>query len=160
MCFVPWKATEDFVGGEVTPAEKSVLRWVSIFKYPEGVPVEEGEDWYLNVHAKEVMQQPGLTRFFSYRALEIADPLPGWRLPPGQPGHVSPWLRVSEQWYESFSGWRKSIIESPPAYTRPHWGNHDEYPFLKPAVDFWSIFLMEFPTTDMLRDYNHVAFTL
>ncbi len=170
MCYIPWKATEDFMGGEVTPAEKTVLRWVTLFKYPEGVPVEEGEDWYLNVHAKEVMQQPGLTRFFSSRTLSMSNALPGFRPPPGKVGVASPWVRVTdeplpwvrvtEQWYENFDGWHKSVIEKPPKYTKPPWANYHEYPFLKPAVDFWSIFVMEFPTQDILKDYNHTAFTL
>jgi hypothetical protein len=140
------------MGSEVTPDEKTILRWLIIFKYPDGVPVDEGEDWYLNIHTKEVMQQPGLTRFFSTRTIPLAGPLPGWRAP-ATPQPASPaWYRVSEQWYENFAGWRKSVIEAPPKYTKPPWAKYNKYPFLEPYVDFVSTFLLEQPTQDWLRD--------
>jgi len=155
MVSVPAQPTEDFMGGELTPDEKTVLRWLIVFKYPEGVPVEEGEDWYLNIHAKEVMQQPGLTRFFSYRTLPFQFPHPL----PGQKSFMHPltrlttsWHRVSEQWYENINGWVKSVIDSPPKYTKPPWAKYDKYPFLEPYVNFVSTFILERPTDDFLRD--------
>jgi len=149
--FVPPQPTEDFMGGEVTPDEKTILRWYIVFKYPDEVPVQEGEDWFLNIHAREVMQQPGLTRFFSYRASEIAS-LPGHRPSKGPP--PTAWHRLSEQWYENFDGWRKSVINSPRKYTKPPWGKYDQYPFLEPYVDFVSTFILERPTDDFLRDWR------
>ncbi len=113
-----------------------------MLKYPDGVPVEEGEKWFLEVHSKEVAQQPGIIRYFSYRTMA----------PPGRP--ASPWVRVVEQWYEDFEGWQKSVINSPPKYTRPPWAKYDKYPFLEPFVDLVSTFILEKPTNDWLRDYN------
>jgi len=153
---IPPQPTDEFpIGWDWYPDQKTILRWFMIFKYPEGVPVEEGEKWYLNVHAKEVMKQPGLTKFFSYRALKPAGGLPGHRPPPPdapQRPRRAPWIRVSEQWYEDFNGWRKSVIESPPKYTKPSWAKYDKYPFLEPNVDFVSTFLLELPDNDFLRD--------
>lgn len=144
-CCIPTQPTEDFMGSEVTPYEKNILRWISVFKYPEGVPAEEGERWFIDVHSKEVMQQPGLTRYFSYRTLPI--------LIAGR-AEVAPWHRVTEQWYENFDGWKKSIIDSPPKYTKPPWAKYDKYPFLEPSIDFVSTFILEQPTNDFLRDDN------
>ena len=143
QCSVPARPTEDFWGGQLSPDEKTILRWYIIFKYPDGVPVEEGEKWYLNIHAKEVMRQPGLTRFFSHRAVEI-------------PGRASqyPWHRITEMWYENYDGWRKSVIDSPPKYTRPPWAKYDKYPFFEPYIDFVSAFILERPTDDFLRDWR------
>jgi hypothetical protein len=141
QCTIPVRPTNDFKGSELTLGDKNILRWYFVFKYPEGVSVEEGEDWYLNVHAKEAVQQPGLTRFFSYRVMESM---------PGRP--PSRWHRLTEQWYESFSGWRESVIESPPKYTKPPWAKYDKYPFFEPYVDFVSTFILEKPTNDFLRD--------
>ena len=67
---VPARPTEDFHGPFYAEYERSILRWFIVMKYPEGVPVDEGEDWYLNVHAKEAAQQPGLDRYFSHRAVD------------------------------------------------------------------------------------------
>lgn len=139
---IPPRATEDFLGSKLTIGEKTILRWYIALKYPDGVPVEEGEKWFLEVHSKEVMQQPGITRYFSYRTMA----------PPGRP--ASPWVRVVEQWYEDFDGWRKSILDSPPQYTKPPWAKYDKYPFLEPYLDFVSTFVLEKPTNDWLRDYN------
>ena len=44
------------------------LRWVTFIKFPQGVPEKEADEWYVNVHAKEVAQKPGLKRYFSRRA--------------------------------------------------------------------------------------------
>lgn len=53
---VPTMPTEDFLGKEPTPEERSILRWVCLFRYPEGVSVEDGEKWYLGVQSQEVKQ--------------------------------------------------------------------------------------------------------
>jgi hypothetical protein len=58
MVNVPATPTEDFLGRGSSFEEKTMLRWLIAIRYPEGVSVEEGDEWYLNVHAKEVMQQP------------------------------------------------------------------------------------------------------
>jgi hypothetical protein len=154
-CFVPWQPTEDFMGQEVSPNEKNVLRWFILMKYPEGVSREEGDEWFLNVHAKEVMQQPGLWRFFSHRTVKEHIALPGTWAPgktPPQDSVIHSWDRVCELWYESFDDWRRSVIDSPPVYTKPSWSKCHSYPFLEPYVDFASSFLLERPTDEFLRD--------
>jgi hypothetical protein len=156
--YLPAQPTEEFLGAELIPDEKTILRWLIVFRYPEGVSVEEGDEWYLKVHAKEVMQQPGLTKFFSYR-VEPPRPLPGWRPPPAgstpsKPRQMPVWHRVSELWYENLDGWNKSIIESPPKYTKPPWAKYNKYPFFEPRVDFWSTFILERPTDDWLKDWR------
>lgn len=139
--FVPPRPTEDFKGGGLTLADGYNLRWITVMRYPEGVSREEGDDWYINVHAKEVCEQPGLKRFFSFHAVEPSD-------------MVGPWVRVSELWYENHDAWRKSVIDSPPRYTKPSWAKYDKYPFFEPKVDFVSTFLLERPECDFLRDYR------
>ena len=136
---VPLVHAQDFKGEELTLDDPPMLRWYIAMKYPEGVSVEEGEDWYLNVHSKEVLQQPGLTRYFTSPTLEMPE---GQRI----------WHRLVEQWYDGFNSWRKAVIESPPEYTRPPWAKYNEYPFLEPYVDFASTFILEKPTNDNLRD--------
>lgn len=133
VTIVPAMPTEDFLGREPTPEEKTILRWYRIFKYPDGVSLEEGEKWYLEVHSQEVKQQPGLLRYVSHRAVELP-PVP------------SPWHRVSELWYEDFAAWHKAVIDSPPSYTLPPWGKDE------PFVDMVSVFVSYKPDVDFLRD--------
>jgi hypothetical protein len=156
MVNVPLTPTEDFMGKGFSLDEKTVLRWVIAIKYPEGVSLEEGDKWYLNVHAKEVMKQPGLTRFFSYRIIQPKAPPAG---PGGMGSFLHPnsiftggWHRISEQWYENSNGWVNSIIKNPPKYTKPKWAKYDKYPFLEPDVDFGSTFILERPTDDWMKE--------
>ena len=128
-----------FLGGKYTADEKTILRWYIVTKYPKGVSLEEGEDWFLNTHSREVLKQPGLTAYFSSHAIDM-------------PGRPAVWLRLTEQWYEDFYGWKESVIDSPPEYTKPPWVNYKQYPFLEPYVDFASTFLMERPDHDYLRE--------
>jgi hypothetical protein len=134
--FVPRRPTEDFKGRGLTLDDGPILRWVTTHRYPDGVSTEEGDDWYINVHAREVCEQPGLKRFFSFK---VTEPRSG------------PFVRVSELWYESANAWRSAVLESPPAYSRPAWAKYDQYPFVEPAVDFVNQFLLEAPTDDFKR---------
>jgi hypothetical protein len=139
--FVTRRPVNDFLGKGMTADDGPVIRWVQAFKYPEGVSPEEGDDWYVNVHAPEVCRQPGLKRFVSYTAV---------------PPTVGPWWRVSELWYRDAEAWRNAVIDNPPAYTAPGWTKHGSYPFLEPWIDFVSTFLLEAPTDDFkdhLRPY-------
>ena len=153
MVNVPVAPTEDFAGGDRSLDDKTILRWVMVFRYPEGVSVEQGDDWYVNVHAPQVLRQPGLTRFFSYKVIpspvSVRKGASTFLHPRSQV--TSNWHRVSEQWYENANGWVESVITSPPAYAKPTWATHDHYPFLAPGIDFAGIFILERPTDDWLR---------
>ena len=115
--------------------------------------MDEGDEWYLGVHAREVMRQPGLTRFFSYRVLPSQVPVQEGVSTFLHPrSHISSdWHRVSELWYENSAGWVESVIDSPVIYTSPSWATYKMYPFLQPDVDFARTFILERPTDDWLR---------
>jgi len=130
LLIVPAIPTEDFLKKQPTPEEITILRWCMFIRYPKGVPVKEGEDWYVNVFAEEAKQQPGLLKFVSHRGLE------------NSPVNTS-WQRMTEMWYQDFNAWRKAVIESPVKYTKPPWGGDDPYAGMvstfvpyKPDVDF------------------------
>ena len=153
MVNVPATPTEDFKGSDLSPQDTTILRWVTVFRYPQGVTPEEGDEWYLDVHVPEVLEQPGLTRFFSYRVLPFQVPA---KEGPNRFFHPrsefsTDWHRVSELWYEDSRGWTESVISSPPVYTRPGWAERDTYPFLEPTVDFAGVFILERPSDDWLR---------
>ena len=153
MVNVPATPTEDFTGSDVPAQDKTILRWVTVFRYPRDISPEEGDDWYLNVHAPEVLRQPGLNRFFSYRVLPFNAPPPEGARTFFHPRSEfsADWHRVSELWYQDSNGWEESIVTSPPAYTKPPWARHDRYPFFEPEIDFAGLFILERPTDDWLR---------
>ena len=133
ITIVPAIPTEDFLGKEPTPEEKTILRWYCVFKYPDGVSMDDGEKWYLERHSQEVKQQPGLLKYVSHRGVD-------------NPPIRTPWLRVSELWYEDFDSWHRANIESPPKYTPPPWDASE------PFVDMVSVFVRYKPDVDFLKD--------
>jgi hypothetical protein len=118
-----------------------------------------------NVHAPEVVKQPGLRRFFSYPALKPPVPLAGMWHPDATPPdemQMVQWDRVTEMWYDSFAAWREAVIDNPPAYTLPDWVTDpfypettDKFPFFKPGVDFVSSFILERPADEFKRDTRY-----
>ena len=123
---VPPQPTEDFLGWDALPSDRACIRWYIMFRYPLGVRPEEGEDWFLNVHAPEVMQQPGLRRFFSTKLKLEPIPLAGtWS--PNVPMNSDPPMvqfdRTMELWYDSLSAWKNAVIDNPPTYTKPEWSS-------------------------------------
>jgi hypothetical protein len=121
VTMVPAMPTEDFLGREPTPEERHILRWYCLIKYPDGVSLDEGERWYLNVHSQEIKQQTGLLRYVSHRT--IVDP-----------PIDTPWHRLVELWYEDFAAWRKAVIDAPPHYTPPPWTKQE--PFMESVSNF------------------------
>ena len=68
MFWVPPQPDDDFWGKQHQVFEKPFIRWLCVFKYPEGVSRGEGDDWYVSVHVPELIQQcPSLLRYFSYK---------------------------------------------------------------------------------------------
>ncbi len=144
---IPARPTEDFLGRDLVPGTKNVLRWFILFRYPDGVTPDEGDKWFLDVHAKEVMRQPGLIRYFSHRTVDSNQPDR-----PNAVGRQRQWHRLVEQWYEDIGSWRKAVIESDLKYTPPPWAQVAEQPFLKPFTNFVSTFIGEVPDIDFIRD--------
>src|SRR5665647_1157931 len=64
-CAVPAQPTEDFLGWDRFATDGACIRWYMMFRYPLGVRLKDGEDWYLNVHALEVMKQPGFCLLYT-----------------------------------------------------------------------------------------------
>ncbi len=114
-CFIPAQPTEDFLGWGALPEERACFRWHVLQRYPHGVPISEGEGWFLETHAPELCALPGLRRFFSSRVIDDPLRLPGtWadgKEPP--PETILPgWHRVSELWFESLGDWRAAVVGS------------------------------------------------
>ena len=154
-CFVAPQPTECFLGGDFLPLEKAPLRWLVLLKYPAGVSVDEGEEWFLRVLAPEAARQPGAVRFVSYKVLGDVAKVPGrWRpdtVPPAD--YVKPvWDRVLELWFETFDDWRTWMAACAAGCTRPAWATEETFPFVRPYEELAGTFLLERPNDDFLRD--------
>jgi len=153
--FVRPQPTEHFVACDWPPLEKACIRWLILLRYPAGVSRDEGEDWFLRVHAPEVAAQPGLVRFIGYKVLQDVGNVPGRWLPDTLPFDdrvKTRWDRALELWYETFIDWHRAVVSDPPVYTAPPWATTPTYPFLRPYEEIASTFILERPNDDFLRD--------
>jgi hypothetical protein len=150
---VPAEPTEDFLGAGARFDDHTILRWLIAFRYPDGVSPAVGDDWYLNVHVPELLQVPGLNRFFSHKAYIQENPLPqGEDFAEHDALFYRQWHRLTEMWFDNNEAWVKGIIDGLPPLTRPSWANHDSFPFLTPGSEFVSTFILESPDADFTRD--------
>jgi hypothetical protein len=124
--------TDPFMVTPLPLRGKPYFRWLQAIKYPAGVSFEEAERWYLEVHASELEKMPGLLRFMSFAAAE-------------EPTARSPWVRLTEMWFDDYAAWREAVLASPPEFTPPPWAG--EFPF----VDMVSVFVHDVPDVDVLR---------
>jgi hypothetical protein len=75
-----------------------MIRALYLMKYPPGVPAEEVERFFLDVHMREQREVPGLRKYLSYRN-EVA---PGDKLMPGER-----YDRMIELWFDDLESYRR-----------------------------------------------------
>jgi hypothetical protein len=129
---VPAMPTEDFLGKEPTPQRRPFLRWLVAVRYPGGVSEQDGERWYLGVHTQEQKRMPGLLRFVSYKAVANS-PM------------ASPWVRISELWFQDYAAWRAAVLTTSIQYTPPSWARGN-----RPWIETASTFIGYEPDMDFL----------
>lgn len=81
--------------------------------------IQSGDD--ARPHGRHRTGKEGMRRFVSYSS---ADPLT----------RADAWVRMCELWFDDYDAWRAALLDSPPAFTAPHWSG--EFPY----VDIVSIF--------------------
>ncbi len=132
-----------------------MLRWYCLHRYPEGVPTDAGEKWFLETHARELAERGGPFRIFSTQAHRQPLPLPGeW------PSHAHPpmsslvlhWDRLTEFWFQDFVEWRAWMRDVVPGLTPPPWGRGGGFPYVRLGTEFVNSFLLERPTDEFARD--------
>ena len=129
FAFLPVFWEEDYKGCGRTIEDGANFRWLLALKYPAGVSETEGEVWFREVFAPAVAACPEVTRFVSSRVL--AAPKTG------------PFKRVAEIWFENSRGWEATARRL----------RESLLPGLEPYRDLVSVFLLDRPESDHLRQY-------
>jgi hypothetical protein len=124
--------SETWVAGPPA-ARLTHLRWVFFMRYPAGVPLAQGEDWFVHVHAPQLAQASGVRRFVCSRSV---DPVTSDRA----------WVRMCEMWFDDYAAWRAAIWTAAPPYTPPGWAK------APPFIEYTSIFTGHRPDMDFLHD--------
>lgn len=163
---IPAEPTEDFLGQDWSYEQHPILRWVIAYRYPVGADKEACDRFFLDVQAKEIMQMPGLIRFFSHKAIEFeGSALPvttSDKLEGGDQTKLANlmrhWDRLSELWFECNDDWVNAVLRNPPKFTKPDWATSDVFPFLKPKEDFIHTFLLESPDCDFMKNFSQLYY--
>jgi len=138
---------------------------------------QEGDDWYINVHVPEVIEQcPSLLRYFSYKveysvcdmarrhgAPKPEEELTWWERENRPSGAlpISPlmkvdWDRMTEMRFPTGADWTKELLNA--EFTPPLWAEQAEYPFVIPGKNFCSTFILERPTEDLFKTSETVYY--
>ncbi len=134
--FCNHRPDNSFKGNGITLSDGPFFRFVLTFKYPDGVDVQEGEDWFLTKFAPTFTAQEDLLRAFSYKAIA---PFTG------------PFQRVLELWYRDSNTWKRNWVDNVPSVPKPSWAKNDLAPYLEPYKDMVCIFIEEAPEKDFLN---------
>ena len=96
-----------------------MIRWLYLFKYPDDVPVEEGERWYLGTHTQEAKQmaEHGLVGYRTWKAVE-----PPFDTPSKTREQLSEWKRVTELTFRDWDAFKAAVVDSGIEYTPPPYG--------------------------------------
>ena len=140
FCFVPIFWEEDYRKTLRNHEDGPNYRWMIVHKYPEGVSQEEGDDWFLNSFMPEICDNPEVNIFLTSKVLDVP--------------RTGPFQRVTEVWFDDSRAWHKVVVEKADKYTKPAWATHGVFPYLAPYEDLCSIFLMDRPESDHLRQFH------
>ena len=114
-----------------------MLRWIFFLRYPDAVPDEEGERWYLGTHTQEAKHLRGLRYYRSWRALP-ARVAPPWTTV----DRLNHWDRVTELAWDDWASWHDAAVVHAPHYTPPPYGPR--------GFESETIFINESPDDDFL----------
>jgi hypothetical protein len=140
FAFLPIFWELDFKGSERTIEDGPNFRWQIVFKYPEGVSEKEGDSWFIDELAPQIVELPEVNRFMSSKVLNNP--------------RTSPFHRVAEIWFDNSKMWHKEIVENKDKFKKPKWAKYSEFPYMEPFADFVGVFLLDRPESDHLTQYR------
>lgn len=130
----------DAAGENNTRGVGNMIRWLYLFQYPDGIPKEVGERWYLGTHVREASQMAdyGLVGYRTWNGLKTpyADPYRTVE-------RLNQWDRVTELVFPDFEAFRRATTDHAVTYTPPPYGG--------PGFLAQTIFISDTPEYDFLR---------
>lgn len=113
------------------PDGHDMWRYVYFFNYRDGVPLDDGEDWYLGHHTREGKQLPGLVHYVTWRRRGPSHELAGLA------DEARRFVRYTELCFEDFDTWHKVCYREGPRWTMSEvhggvWGDYQQL-FLGPT---------------------------
>ena len=126
------------------------VRFVHFFNYPEGMTIEDGEQWYFEKHIPQVKKLPGIVRYRTWRGLP---PIPLFSADP-----FDRYVRMSELVFENMELAQQATLGNADLLAAASVGN----PGFR---EFECVFLDEQPQFDLIKDtpvqqYKYAALPL
>ena len=118
-----------------------MIRFMHLFNYASGVPLDDGETWYVTDHVPQVRKLPGVVRYRSWRQVDMELPYPG----PGVPTPFDQFVRRSELCFGTLEEALKAVMGNPALWEPSQEGT----PGFR---EFECMFLDEEPQYNLLRD--------
>jgi hypothetical protein len=140
FAFVPVWWEEEFKGKERTVEDGPNYRWQFVLRYPDGVPAEEGDDWFYKKVIPLFSDMPEVTRILTSRIKRDVN---------GCPYH-----RLAEMWFDSPSDWYRAAVEKAVSIEKPDWANREKFPYLKPRFEISSIFVTDIAEIDNMTQFR------
>lgn len=118
-----------------------MIRWLYLFKYPDGVPKADGERWYLGTHSQEAkrMAEHGLVGYKTWKGLKSP-----YDEPYQSRESLNQWDRVTELVFPDWEAFRNATTDHAVTYTPPPYGG--------PGFISHTIFIPTEAEYDFLRD--------
>ena len=138
--FVPVWWEEDFKGKQRTVADGPNYRWQLAFRYPDGVPAEEGDKWFYEEVVPKFTGMPEVNRILTSRVMQDVN--------------NCPMQRIAEIWFDGPEEWHQAAVVKAAEIKKPDWASCDAFPYLKPKFEVTSIFLTDIATSDNFTQYN------
>lgn len=140
FAFVPVWWEEDFKGKERTVEDGPNYRWQFVYRYPEGVSAQEGDDWFYAHVIPAFQEMPEVTRILTSKIMREVN--------------NCPYHRVVEMWFDGPSDWYRAAVEKAASIPAPAWANQAQFPFLKPNFEIASLFLTDIADSDNLTQHR------
>lgn len=138
--FIPIFWEEDYKGSNRTIEDGPNYRWLIAFKYPKGVSVKQGDQWFKNKFIPALVKCPQVNRIISSHVLSTP--------------HTSPFQRVAEIWFDNSKQWEKAMKTVSKEVPAPSWATYKHFPYLAPYKDFVGESLLDYPESSHLRQYR------
>jgi chalcone isomerase len=140
FAFVPVCWEEDIKGAQRTVEDGPNYRWQFVMKYPEGVPMEEGDKWFYEEVIPKFKDMPDVLRILTSKIIQEVN--------------GCPYQRVVEMWFNCPSAWYRSAVVNAKEIKKPSWAQYDEFPYLKPKFEISSLFLTDIAESDNFSQYR------
>lgn len=139
FAFLPIFWEQDLKGAGRTMVDGPNYRWQFLVSYPEGHK-EDGDQWMMNEVLPAFAAMPEVTRMMTSKVKkEISN------------CHMD---RCVEMWFDGPEEWYHCAVENTASFKKPEWAEYDNFPYLRPQLQFASLFLTDIATSDNLKQYR------